>query len=106
MKSNRKSALERIDREIMDRLDTAGERVVALSKPLTPVSSEDAEGHVHMIQVTDNRTERVPEGWRAVISNPKHYAIYVHEGTRYQHPQPFLTPVMHDPSIKAALRGE
>jgi hypothetical protein len=98
-------AREAIDDAVMRRLDRAGKVGVGLSRAITPVSNINYPGYVHMIQKTRHEVSRVPMGWRLRIGNSKYYSPYVHEGTRYQHPQPFLTPIVRMPTFKAALGG-
>lgn len=99
IKSNRRDILDAIDNAVERRLDRAGFVGVGLSKAITPVRTG------HLRARTSHAVERIPAGWRLRIGNPVKYGIYVHEGTRYQHPQPFLTPIVRDPAFKAALRG-
>lgn len=88
-----------IDHAVTNRLDRAGFVGVGVSKGITPVLTG------YLRSRTRHEVERIPLGWRLRIGNPTKYGPYVHEGTRYMRPRPFLTPVVHDPAFKAALRG-
>lgn len=90
---------DKIDNAVRDRLDRAGFVGVSVSKAITPVRTG------HLRSQTRHDVSRVAAGWRLRIGNPVKYAPFVHEGTRYQHPQPFLTPIVRDPAFKAALKG-
>jgi hypothetical protein len=98
--------MDDIDEAVMDRLERAGRVGVAESQAITPVSNINYPGYVHMIEKTTAIVERVPGGWRLRIGNSKYYAPFVHEGTRHQHPQPFLTPIVRSPAFRAALAGK
>lgn len=100
--------ITRHDREVQDavddhierRLDRAGFIGAGISKAITPVRTG------YLRSRTSHSVERTPTGWRLRIGNSAEYAPYVHEGTRYMAPQPFLTPIVRDPAFRNALLGE
>ena len=100
LKSNIRDAQDVIDKHIEDRLDRAGHVGTSSSKAITPVRTG------YLRSRTSHSVSRTATGWRLRIGNSADYALYVHEGTRYMAPQPFLTPIVRDPAFKSALMGE
>lgn len=100
LKSNVRDVQDVIDDNIERRLDRAGFVGVGVSKAITPVRSG------YLRSRTRHEVSRTTTGWRLRIGNAASYAPYVHEGTRYMLPQPFLTPLEHDPAFRAALMGD
>jgi hypothetical protein len=91
---------EHIEAEMRRRLDRTGFTILGLSKPITPVLTG------RLRSSTRHEVQDDPRGLRLVVGTDVRYAPFVHDGTRYMPPRPFLTSVMRDPAVKAALHGD
>ena len=95
-KSNKKNFMSAINQNERKTLKVIGEYTRGLGIANSPVG-QYTDGRVGGNLRDSNDYQVRASNHRVIIGNQAEYAVYVHEGTRYQTAQPFLrVPVMQN----------